>query len=506
MPQVRIGMIQSTEQVLFTCDGSFQAMDLTGKVLAHGKANQEYSIRGKETLPAHIKYRVRLAIAETKEEALQVQARLKVLGYTTELRHTGLVIELGQRSLDNRDYWIVTEPFEDIQAANEFAQVYEPAGEAVVVKDVLKKSSGTLLFDSQEFSQGVRIVPDATESRIRLANVIVGIEFHWQHQRTQLLPGVLEVGINNSGALVAINGLDIEDYLVSVNSSEMTAENPPELLKAQTIAARSTILATMGKHHYDENFHLCADDHCQCYHGVANIAEASVQAARDTQGENLMYGARVCDARYAKICGGVMEDYGKVWDNRNVPYLIAGIDGAERIGFPLNSEEKVQAYINSSPDVYCNTLRYKISSPLPYDSVKLFRWRVSYAREELQEIIHSKIGAEMGHLIDLIPGERGTSGRLIFMDIVGSKRTVRVGKELQIRRALSKSHLYSACFYIERDRDEFGRVTHFHLIGAGWGHGVGLCQVGATVMAQEGFDYQAILAHYYQNSTLQKLY
>jgi len=506
MPQVRIGMIQSADQVQFKCDGSFQAVDLTGRVLADGKANQEYSIRIKETLPAEINYRVRLAIAETKAEAEQIQTQQKKRGYATELKHTGLVIQVGERSLDNHDYWIVTEPFVDMPAANKFAQSYEPVGEAVVIKDVLRKSSGKLLLDSQEFSQGVRIVPKSRESRIHLANVTVGIEFHWQHQRTQLLPGILEIGINTSGTLVAINELDIEDYLVSVNSSEMTAENPPELLKAQTIAARSTILATMGKHHYDENFHLCADDHCQCYHGMASIAEASVRAAQDTRGENLMYGERVCDARYAKICGGVMEDYGKVWDNRDVPYLVAGVDGTEGIQFPLDNKEKVRDYVNSSPDVYCNTLRYKISSALPYDSVKLFRWKVSYAREDLQDIIQSKIGAEVGNLVDVIPGERGTSGRLIYLDIVGSKKTVRVGKELQIRRAMSKSHLYSACFYVERERDESGKITHFHLIGAGWGHGVGLCQVGATVMAQEGFDYRAILAHYYKNSTLQKLY
>ncbi len=506
MPQVRIGMIQSTNKVQFSCEGSFQAMDLTGKILVHGKGNQEYTVRIKETFPAKMKYRVRLAIAETKEEARHIQARLMERGYATELKHTGLVIDLRDRTLDNRDYWIVTDPFADRAAADEFARRYEPVGEAVVVKDVLQKPSGTLLLDSQEFSQGVRIVPNSAANRISLANVTVGIEFHWQHQRTQVLPGILEVGINNAGELVAINELDIEDYLVSVNSSEMTAENPPELLKAQTIAARSTILATMGKHHYDESFHLCADDHCQCYHGMANIAEASVRAARDTKGENLMYGERVCDARYAKICGGVMEDYGKVWDNRQVPYLVAGVDGPERIEFPLDNEEKVRAYIDSNPDVYCNTHRYKISSALPYDSVKLFRWRVSYSREELQEIIHSKIGGAIGQLIDLVPGERGTSGRLIYLDIVGSEKTVRVGKELQIRRALSKSHLYSACFYVERDLDDSGKITHFHLIGAGWGHGVGLCQVGATVMAQKGFDYRAILAHYYRNSTLQKLY
>jgi len=279
-----------------------------------------------------------------------------------------------------------------------------------------------------------------------------------------------------------------------------------ELLKAQTIAARSTILATMGKHHYDEKFHLCSDDHCQCYHGVANISELSQAAAFETEGVNLLHDGRVCDARYAKICGGIMEDYEHIWDNREVPYLIPGVDGQAKLVYPLDDEEKTIAYINSSPDVWCNTQKYAIPSSLPYNTRELFRWKVSYPRKELGELISRRLDLDFGELVDLITGDRAPGGRLIFMDIVGSKRTVRVGKELVIRRALSESHLYSACFYIERELDEIGKVAQFHLIGAGWGHGVGLCQVGATVMAQQGFDYKSILAHYYKHSKLVKLY
>jgi len=286
----------------------------------------------------------------------------------------------------------------------------------------------------------------------------------------------------------------------------MTKENPVELLKAQTIAARSTILATMGKHHYDENFHICSDDHCQCYHGVGNISEASRRAASETEGENLLYKNRVCDARYAKICGGVIEDYRFVWDHRLVPYLVPGIDGKEKINYPLDTEEKVRNYINSDPDVWCNTKKYQIATALPYNTRELFRWQVSYSRDQLETLIKKRLGEDFGTLIDILAGERGPSGRLIYMDIVGSKKNIRIGKELQIRRALSEAHLYSACFIIEREKDAAGSVTQFHLIGAGWGHGVGLCQVGATVMAQQGFTYREILAHYYQNSKLKKLY
>jgi len=506
IPQVRIGMIQSAETIRFQCAAAFSLLDLQGRRITGGKAGTAYEAVIVRAESASLRFRVRLAIALTEEEARLQQEKLAARAIPTSLWHPGIVLELADFIMDNREYWIVTEPFADEAAAKSFAGGYEPVGEAVVVKEIVRKAAGTLKLMDHSFTDACRVVPDDPEAHIHLLDVTVGIEFHWQHTRTQLLPGILEICFNNAGRLQAINELDVETYLISVNSSEMTKENPIELLKAQTIAARSTILATMGKHHYDEKFHLCSDDHCQCYHGVANISEHSRSAAHDTEGVNLIHAGKVCDARYAKICGGIMEDYAHIWDNREVPYLVTGVDGREKLDYPLSGEEQVIAYINSSPDVWCNTQRHEIPSSLPYNTRDLFRWRVSYPRLELGELISRRLGITFGDLVDLIPGDRAPGGRLIHLDVVGSERTVRIGKELVIRRALSESHLYSACFYIERDRDQAGRVTDFHFIGAGWGHGVGLCQVGATVMAQQGYDHQAILTHYYKNSRLAKLY
>ena len=506
IPSVRIGMIQSAETIAFKCQGPFRAIDLQGNEVFKGKDNKEYVASIQDSVPSEIAYRVRLAIADDLEVAEELQREFKDNRQQTDLWYPGLSLDLPTGKIDNHEYWIVTEPFESLAAAQEFAHQYEPVGQAFVVKEILKRSTGIINIDGNTAEQGLVIEPVHPDHVIYLANVMVGIEFHWQHTRTQTLPGRLEINFNNLGKLAGINELDVETYLISVNSSEMTSENPLELLKAQTIAARSTILATMGKHHYDELYHLCSDDHCQCYHGIEHISDASRQAARETEGENLLYEGRVCDSRYAKICGGVMEDYGAVWDDRRIPYLVPGVDGNAEIDYPLDSEEKVTDYIDSKPDVYCNTLKYAISSKLPYNTTELFRWTVSYRRKELEEIIQEKLGDEMGELIDLIPGERGPSGRLVYMDVVGVHKTVRVGKELQIRRVLSKSHLYSACFYITRDLDDSGSIKTFHLHGAGWGHGVGLCQVGATVMAQLGFDYKEMLKHYYKNSSLVKLY
>ncbi|HPN34964.1 MAG TPA: SpoIID/LytB domain-containing protein [bacterium] len=502
-PKVRIGMIQAAEEIRFRCDKPFRLMTLDGQEQGTGRADVEYRVEKIESTPAHIRWAVRLAIRETEEEARQFQAEEKL---QTKLWRQGLTLPLNHQLIDNREYWIVTGPFATHDQAQDFCRSYEPAGEAVVVKEIVSPAAGVLRCGDQRFVAGLRIEPQDPTAILSLADVTVGIEFHWQHKRTQQLPGCLEIRFNTSGALLAINELDIESYLVSVNSSEMTAENPMELLKAQTVAARSTILATMGKHHYDEPFHLCSDDHCQCYHGIANVSSASQQAAAATEGETLLFNNRVCDARYAKICGGVMEDYEHVWDQRRIPYLVSGVDGEAPIAADLREESDAKAYIDSTPDVYCNTLKYKISSSLPYNTRELFRWRVTFTREQLEALIKSKLGEDFGKLVDLEPGERGRSGRLKWLDVIGSHKTIRVGKELAIRRILSESHLYSACFYIERDRAESGTVLRFHLIGAGWGHGVGLCQVGATVMAQQGFTYRRILQHYYRNSTLQKLY
>lgn len=504
-PQVRIGMIQSTDSVRFSCSHAFAVTDLSGKMLFAGEADQTYNCDIIEAIPARIDFAVRLAIREDHAEAVRVQQEMHKKSLQCELWHPGVVFLAGEKKIDNREYWVVTETFASLAVAEAFARDYEAVGEATVVKKVIEPANGTVKIGDYRVNSGIRIEPQ-NGGTIRLADVPVGIEFHWQHTRTQQLPGVLEVGVNNNGKLFAINELDIETYLVCVNSSEMTAENPIELLKAQTVAARSTILATMGKHHYDSAFHLCSDDHCQCYHGLANVSSVSQKAADDTCGETLFYQNRVCDARYSKICGGVIENYESVWDHRRIPYLVEGIDGKAQIDYPANSEEKARILIDSSPDVFCNTQKYRIESSLPYNSTELFRWVVSYEREELQVLLRQKIGPDFGELIDLLPGERGASGRLIYLDIIGSKQKIRIGKELAIRRALSTSHLYSSCFYIERDFLANGMVKAFHLHGAGWGHGVGLCQVGATVMAQLGYSYRQILAHYYKESELVKAY
>lgn len=375
--------------------------------------------------------------------------------------------------------------------------------------------------------------PHSTPERptFLLKNVRIGIGFHWDRLEDQEFEGTLEIRDNADGTQTAINRLDVEDYLSSVITSEMSATSSLELLKAHAVISRSWVLRPIispstctdkpdlsdpNRHvvWYErdahEGFDVCADDHCQRYEGITRRDEhpeaaANVQKAIDaTRGQVLMYDGKVCDARFYKSCGGATELFENAWANEHYPYLEAVRD---EIGTPLPDltiEENAQAFIRTSPSAYCNTTDARVLSQVlnNYDqeTKDFYRWTVQYTAAELSEIIRERSGIDFGEILDLVPIKRGPSARLYEMQIVGSKRTMVIGKELEIRKWLSRSHLYSSAFVV--DRNEQG---DFILTGAGWGHGVGLCQIGAAVMADKGYTYEQILAHYFPGSELKTI-
>ena len=364
-----------------------------------------------------------------------------------------------------------------------------------------------------------------------LKNVRIGIGFHWDRLEDQEFEGTLEIRDNADGTQTAINRLDVEDYLSSVITSEMSATSSLELLKAHAVISRSWVLRPIispstGTDKPDlsnpdrhviwyerdahEGFDVCADDHCQRYEGITRRDEhpeaaANVQKAIDaTRGQVLMYDGKVCDARFYKACGGATELFENAWANEHYDYLEPVRD---EIGTPLPDltiEENAQSFIRTSPSAYCNTTDERILSQVlnNYDqeTKDFYRWTVQYTKEELSDIIRERSGIDFGEILDLVPIKRGPSARLYEMQIVGSKRSMVIGKELEIRKWLSKSHLYSSAFVV--DRNENG---DFIVTGAGWGHGVGLCQIGAAVMADKGYTYEQILAHYFPGSELKTI-
>ena len=375
--------------------------------------------------------------------------------------------------------------------------------------------------------------PHSTPERptFLLKNVRIGIGFHWDRLEDQEFEGTLEIRDNADGTQTAINRLDVEDYLSSVITSEMSATSSLELLKAHAVISRSWVLRPIispstctdkpdlsdpDRHvvWYErdahEGFDVCADDHCQRYEGITRRDEhpeaaTNVQKAIDaTRGQVLMYDGKVCDARFYKSCGGATELFENAWANEHYPYLEAVRD---EIGTPLPDltiEENAQEFIRTSPSAYCNTTDARVLSQVlnNYDqeTKDFYRWTVQYTAAELSDIIRERSGIDFGEILDLVPIKRGPSARLYEMQIVGSKRTIVIGKELEIRKWLSRSHLYSSAFVV--DRNENG---DFILTGAGWGHGVGLCQIGAAVMADKGYTYEQILAHYFPGSELKTI-
>ena len=510
IPIIRIGVIQSTDKVAFKCNRSFSLQNSKEEKIFTGEADQNYVLTIRSSQPAEISYQVRAGIEKDRSKAEKWVDDLQHQGLDAQLRTVGIAFDVNNHKIDNREHWVVIGDFSDYEEANSFRNRQKEAGEYVVVEKIMQPATGEIELAGQNLGSVARIVPDVFDesTHITVNDVMIGIEFHWQRFENLDYRGIIEVGFNNQGKLVTINELDIENYLVSVNSSEMTPDCPLGLLEAQTVVARNTVLATMGKHHYNTNFHLCSDDHCQCYQGKKREQQVSRQAVERTWGEVIMYGDEICDARYSKICGGIMEGYHNVWENRDIPYMVMGVDSDQPIDHPANTEEKAKKLIDTEVPAYCNTKLYKLPPKLAnlYSTENLFRWEVNFEREELEQLIQEKTGQDIGELQDIIPLERGDSGRLIYIELVGSKKKLKIGKELQIRRVFSKSHLYSSCFYVEKELGADGKVQQITLKGGGWGHGVGLCQVGATVMAMKNIPYQKILHHYYKNTKMVKLY
>ena len=313
------------------------------------------------------------------------------------------------------------------------------------------------------------------EKTFVLKNVRIGIGFHWDRYEDQEFVGTLTIRNNADGTQTAINTIDLEDYLCSVISSEMNANSPIELLKAHAVISRSWAIRAMQKPNH-EGFDVCADDHCQRYEGLRRMSERAVEAVRATAGQVLLYNDEICDCRYYKCCGGNTEIWRTCWEDIDVPYI-----------------QSVQCDYCKSPSP--KILRLVLND---YDQeTKDFRdWKVTYKDEELNEIIRTKSGIDFGEIIDLIPLHRGASGRIDQLRIVGTKHTEVIGKELQIRYWLSRYCLYSSWFEVAHEN---GVWT---LSGHGWGHGAGLCQIGAAVMASEGKTYEEILTYYYPGTRL----
>ena len=449
---------------------------------------------------------------------------------------------------------------------------YTAKGQEVAGNQEVEFVDGAILWNGNVY-QELTFVPVEDFASFSLFEVKIGIDFHWERKETQIFAGTLKFVVDE-GCLCAINVLPLEDYLVSVISSEMRATAPLEFLKAHAVVSRSWLIAQIEKRKrmektgtgggffsfkktkdqiirwYDREDHtifdVCADDHCQRYQGITKASsENVVEAVRTTAGEVLRYGKEICDARFSKCCGGVTEEFRTCWEDVDKPYLVSkkdylrpdehvtdaeGDECAEQdtgATLPdLTDEKEAAKWITSTPRTFCGTKNKRVLSQIlnNYDqeTTDFYRWTVEYSQERITEIVNANMKADVGGIVDLIPVKRGASGRIELLKIVGTEKTITIGKELEIRRVLSESHLFSSAFVVEKyfspnppmcmvdmgdgEQAEASIPDAFVINGAGWGHGVGLCQIGAAVMGDRGYKYDEILLHYFSGAQLEKMY
>lgn len=390
-------------------------------------------------------------------------------------------------------------------------------------------ADGGILFNGVRYSV-LRLTPvSESECFFTLCDVTIGVEFHWQRKEAQSFRGGIEFYAADS-AVTVINNINAEEYLKSVISSEMNAHASLELLKAHAVISRSWLIAQISKKGtdaknggkgmradgneivkwYDRDDHdlfdVCADDHCQRYQGITKAYIPTVKrAVEETRGEVLVSDGEICDARFSKCCGGATEEFGYCWEDKDVEYLKGVRDSADEAPLPdLTTECEAEKWIAAEPEAFCNTsdgeILRQILNDFDMETNDFYRWQVRYSQQELSDIVRERSGIDFGTIESLTPLERGVSGRISRLRIDGSKRSMIIGKELEIRKTLSQSHLYSSAFTVKRENGDFV------IYGAGWGHGVGLCQIGAAVMGSKGYGYREILAHYYKGARVEAAY
>jgi len=503
-PLVRIGIAENLKSLSFETNDYVDILDQDDQFLARGILGTSWQVSLAEPVAVNLLYRLLYREVDSRDEAQRLAASLEARGYSAVIKSVRkrefLESDFGYRSYSQ----VLLSPIFSSEAeAKQYQQSLGNQVETTILPFFDSKPQGTIILYNEDTGRQFQ-APGFIRVRGKLftVKVLVGKGYHFEREEVRTYRGELEFWIDRFGGLTLVNEIPLEIYLAGVVGSEMNTKFPLEALKSQAIAARTYTLARIGKQHRLSPFDLCDEVHCHVYGGVEHESERTIAAVDGTAGLVLMYRDQICDTYYAGVCGGHTESNQNVWFTDPQPYLAGHLDSQLADRFPagyLQDESRVRQWIESSPDVYCNTTRTPVPDYLDYTK-KYFRWTVRYSAERLSQIIADKTGKHVGLVQNLVPLERGVSGRIMRLEVQGSRQSIIITKELDIRKALSPNYLYSSCFVVDRQGNDF------ILKGAGWGHGVGMCQTGAAMMALKGFNYRDILTHYYQNASIRKLY
>ena len=503
IPDVRIGIAEGLEGIQFKADGQIEIFDKNDLLAQKLSWGEQWEVKISNTQPSIIKYRLRYKEVQDRNEADRILEMLTDQGLPVIIKRIKKRMFRENKVNWVTSYLICLEPeFETEEQAYNYQWRIRDKITAIALPFLKTPPTGDIILTNTETGESYQ---STDMLRIRAdvftLNITTGEGFHFSNNETRKYHSQIDFIIDRFGKLTVVNVLPFETYLMGVVGSEMQEKFPIEALKAQAITARSYSLARIGKQHPLSPFDLCDEVHCHVYGGMDRESPWINEAVRETSGLILMNENKICDTFYAGVCGGHTENNEFVWDGEPRIYLKGRLD-AEINNFSdtfLQNEENVRLWIESSPNVFCNTQQGPVPDYLAY-TIKYFRWEVRYTQSEISTIIRKKTGENIGRLRKIIPVSRGVSGRLNEIKLEGTRKTITVEKELSIRKALSENYLYSSCFVVDRDGSDF------IIKGAGWGHGVGMCQTGAAQMALQGFGYREILNHYYQNAEIVKLY
>jgi len=516
-PLIRVGLLEGYEKIDFKVKGPFRVVKLDGTpVVTNHNSDLKWRSRPEGAVqPARFTYSVLAEVFQTEIEAVAGCRKYENKGFHSTLQKIGGAILFNGKELGNNTrYRVLVGNYTKEQDAVKAMSAVDSTTPRVIRIRLAGTIGKMEVYDSEAqftevFDIGFRIEPESDETETTLYGVKVGSGFQWEREEDRTYKGTIEIRFDNEGKMETINEISLDRYIEGVLPSEMPSDFPLEALKAQAVAARSETLSKIGTKHLNDQYHLCAHVHCQAYSGVTKKVEAATQAVQETQGEMMRFGKELVDAAYCSNSGGHTENRENVWAAPPVPYLVGHLDADDGVRkkwkMDLRNEEDAREWINSKPQVYSNPAGIT-QVPSLLRLAKNFRWEVSISRRDLEEILRKKIGEDIGTVYDIIPLVRGVSGRVLEVELLGSRRNIRIKKELAIRRALSPTALQSSCFYVTAEVDGNGVPTEFTIKGAGFGHGVGMCQTGAAVMALKKKNYRQILQHYYPGISIDRLF